>query len=701
MKKILYLLALVLFFVLAYMAYDFYSFTSERNKAVQTKGLETSLHLRKQVNDILTKIATEGERLAQLFGSNDYTPEEIEKIIKNSALSIQEIQGVTACYEPNAFSSSKRLYCPYYDKGSRSYIQVEDSYDYTVIGKGTAWYTGVRDNGAKWVEPYFAKAAQDWYVDYGIPFYFNNGPKKGKIRGTITMSFVCSGFNELVHNMSLGKTGFGVITSPGGTFLAHPTDEYIGTTHIDSIIKKETDPNLAASFESISKGETGSTSFLDKKTGEKILFYFDKIPISDWGVGLLFYKKDLLGDATQLNHRYIKIALVFSAFLLILIAIYFNKDFLDKREIWILSLLASTLLVANIVLIAYLQHNTIQPHPEHESPPITSMAVLNSFVNKQHHRADELKIVKSRPVPTGIYVQRMEFEDSYNLNVGGTIWQKYPSEIADSVKIGFSLPQISPFAEASYIEETYRKKIASKEGEQGYLLVGWDFRVTLRLDFEYSNFPLDKRHISIKILPLDNNDHLVFTPDLMSYNYTNPSKKSGLNKKIKISGSEVLESYFNYSIESYDVNFGYNSKEMFEKVPVLHYNVQLRRMLLNAFITYLIPIAVVLLMLFFLINTTTKSEESQGIIESMAAFAFVLVFSHIDMRKEIVTADLIYIEFFYFATYLLIVWTTFNLLTYAKAKHSIFDFYDNLISKATFFPIFYILILFITLYKFY
>ena len=187
----------------------------------------------------------------------------------------------------------------------------------------------------------------------------------------------------------------------------------------------------------------------------------------------------------------------------------------------------------------------------------------------------------------------------------------------------------------------------------------------------------------------------------MSYNYTNPSKKSGLNKKIKISGSEVLESYFNYSIESYDVNFGYNSKEMFEKVPVLHYNVQLRRMLLNAFITYLIPIAVVLLMLFFLINTTTKSEESQGIIESMAAFAFVLVFSHIDMRKEIVTADLIYIEFFYFATYLLIVWTTFNLLTYAKAKHSIFDFYDNLISKATFFPIFYILILFITLYKFY
>ncbi len=701
MKKILYIVALLLFFVLAYMVYDFVQFSSERNKAVQTKGLETTLNLRKQVNDILTKIAKEGDRLALLFGSNDYTPSEIEKIIKESALSIQEIQGVTACYEPNAFSPSKRLYCPYYDKGSRSYIQVEDSYDYTVIGKGTAWYTGVRDNGAKWVEPYFAKAAQDWYVDYGIPFHYNSGPNKGKIRGTITMSFVCSGFNELVHNMSLGKTGFGVITSTGGTFLAHPTDEYIGTTHIDTIIQREKDTNLAAAFEHISKGETGTTTFSDIKTSEKVLFFFDKIPISDWGVGLLFYKKDLLGDASELNHRYIKISLILSAFFLILLAIYFNKDFLDKREIWILSLLASTLLVINIVLIAYLQHNTIKPHPKNESPPITSMATLNSFIKEQHNRAEELKIPKSRAVPTGIYVQRMEFEDSYNLNVGGTIWQKYPSDLAEKVKIGFTLPQISPFAEASYIEESYRKEIAPKEGEMGYLLVGWDFRVTLRLDFQYSNFPLDKRHISIEILPLDNNDHLSFTPDLMSYNYTNPSKKSGLNKKIKISGSEVLESYFNYSIESYDANFGYNSKEMFEKVPVLHYNVQLRRMLLNAFVTYLIPIAVVLLMLFFLINTTTKSEESQGIIESMAAFAFVLVFSHIDMRKEIVTADLIYIEFFYFATYLLIVWTTFNLLTYSKAKGSIFDYYDNLISKALFFPIFYTLILIVTLVKFY
>ena len=700
-KKILYLVAILLFLVLSYMVYDYFAFTKYRNQLAHDKGLETTLDLRKQVNDILSKISAEGGRLAELFGSNEYSAEEIEKIIKESALSIQEIQGVTACYEPDAFSSSQRLYCPYYNKGSRSYIQVEDSYDYSVIGKGTAWYTSVRDNGAKWVEPYFANAAQDWYVDYGIPFYYSSGAKKGKIRGTITMSFVCSGFKNLIHGLSLGKTGYGIITSTGGTFLAHPTNEYIGTVNLDSLIGQEKNQELVGVYQAILEGKTGDVEFYDKTQEDQTLFFYDKIPTSDWGIGLLFYKNDLLGDTTELNRRYIKIALVLSAFFLILLAIYFNKDFLNEREIWVLSVLGSILLLVNIVLIGYLQHSSNQSHSTNKSPPLTDVASLNSFVEQQHARSETLKLPKSIPVPTGIYIQRMEFEDSYNLNVGGTIWQKYPLDFVDKIKVGFRLPQISPFAEASYIEESYRKEIAPKEDENGFLLVGWDFRVTLRLNFKYGNFPLDKRHINIEILPLDNNDHLIFTPDLASYNYTNPSKKSGINNRIEISGSEVLASYFNYSIESYDADFGYGTKEIFEKVPVLHYNVQLRRKLLNAFVTYLIPIFVVLFMMFILIISTSKSVEKQGIIESMAAFAFVLVFSHIDMRKEIVTADLIYIEYFYFATYLLIVISTYNLVTYAKVNSKNFDFNDNQIFKAVFFPIFYILILIVTLVKFY
>lgn len=94
-------------------------------------------------------------------------------------------------------------------------------------------------------------------------------------------------------------------------------------------------------------------------------------------------------------------------------------------------------------------------------------------------------------------------------------------------------------------------------------------------------------------------------------------------------------------------------------------------------------------MVFILLHACTKTAERQGVIESMAAFFFVLIFSHIDLRKEVVTADLIYMEYFYFISYFLLILATFNLITYTKDKSKIFDFNDNQLFKAFFFPIFF------------
>lgn len=701
LKKILYALAIVLIIGVGYHIYDYFAYVSHRNSVVQQKGLETTAELRDQVDKVLLTIVEEGGRLAELFGSNNYTSEEVETMIKGSALSIPEIQGVTACFEPYSFSESQRLYCPYYNKGSQDYLYVGQSYDYTEIKPSTNWYTSVRDEGAKWVEPYFAQGAQDWYIDYGIPFYFNSGPNKGKVRGTITMSFICSGFKDLVHSLSIGKAGYGLITSSKGTFLSHPINEYIGTKTLEDAAQEGIPKELAKAFQQIGNGEVGQVSYVDKVVKDRALFFYDKISTADWGIGLLFYEDDLLGDHQILNRKYIKLSIIMSLLFACILAIYYNKDYLDEKEIWILSGVISLLILGNIFLVGYLQHTSIHSHISEESPPIIDLTSLGSFVNQQHIRSDKLKLERDIPIPTGIYIQRMEFEDSYNLNLGGTLWQKYPMSIVDSVSVGFTFPQMSPFAEASYIEESYRKDIQAKEGEDGYVLVGWEFRVTLRLNLKYADFPFDKRHINIEVVPIDQNDHLIFTPDLSSYSYTNPTQKSGLNKSIEISGSEVLESYFNYSLETYDADFGYGNKGLFEEVPVMHFNIYLRRILLNAFITYLIPIFVTLVMVFILLHACGKTEERQGIIESMAAFFFVLIFSHIDLRKEIVTADLIYMEYFYFLAYFMLVFATFNLITYSKDKSAIFDYNDNQLFKAAFFPIFLFALLVVTLFKFY
>lgn len=665
------------------------------------KAQTTTNALKDNVESLLENIETAGQALGTSFGNNDFSKKDIKEIIKKAALDFPEIRGVTACYEPDAFSAETRLFCPYYDKGNQSYVFVEDSYDYTIKGSGTAWYTGVIENGPTWADPYYGAASGAWYVDYGVPFYYVSGPKKGQVRGMIGFSIEVGDFKNLIHSISVGKTGYAFITAKNDTFITHPISDYIGTKSLDDLIETELNPELVKAYQAIKTDATGHVEFIDKASDKASLFYYDTIPIADFGLGLFFTKSNLSGSQITLNRRYIKLALTFSFFLVIMIALYFGRDDLDHREIEILSILTSALLFANIFLIGTLQHGLSESLGESESPPIIDTASLGSFLDQQNEKADRLKLDKMTPVPVGIFIERMEFQDSYNVNLGGTVWQRYPLDLAEHASIGFRFPQMSPFAEAAYIEESYRETITPKEGEDGYLLVGWDFRVTLRLNLKYTNFPFDKRHLDIEIAPLSATDHLIFVPDLSSYSFTNPDRKSGLSNKISLSGNRIVESYFNFTTHTYDTSFGYPTQLAFEEVPVLHFNVHLNRKLLNAFVTYLIPIFVCLSLIYILIFASTKTNDRQGIIESMAAFFFVLIFSHIDLRKDIVTADLIFIEYFYFITYLMIVLSTLNLVVYTKDKSNIFDYNDNQIYRTVYFPLFFTLVLIVMLSKFY
>ena len=700
-KSLLYSLAVLLLTILGFQVAEYFTYQANQNKIALTKAQITTNTLRGEIEDLLQKIENEGQALGKIFAENEYSTEDVKELIRKSALDFPEIQGITACYEPYALSEEVNLFCPYYNKSTQSYVFIEDSYDYTVKGSRTAWYTDIVEKGAAWINPYYGTAVKAWYLDYGVPFYYQSGPKKGQVRGIIDFSLEMGDFKNIVHSISVGKTGYAFITAENGAFITHPLSDHIGTKTLDEWAENETSPDLIAAYNAIKSGGKGYVEFIDEVTGKPSLFFYDHISISDYGLGLFFTKKDLTGDQTALNRRIIRMALIFSIFLVIMIALYFGRDNLDRGEIEFLSFVTSLLLFANIYLIGLLQHGLQASLNVNNSPPIVDLTSLGSFIDKQDEKASRLNIPKSTPVPTGIFIERMEFEDSYNINLGGTVWQRYPLDIAETVKVGFRFPQMSPFAEAAYIEESYRDVIEPKEGAEGYLLVGWDFRVTLRLNLEYADFPFDKRHLDIEITPLSATDGLIFVPDLSGYSFTNPDRKSGMSKDIELSGNHIVETYFNFTTHTIDASFGYPSHIAFEDITVLHYNVRLNRKLLNAFVTYLIPIFVTLSMMYILILASNKSGDRQGIIESMAAFFFVLIFSHIDLRKNIVTADLIFIEYFYFITYLMIVLSTLNLITYTKDKTQLFDYNENQIFRAVYFPVFLSLVLIVMFYKFY
>ena len=700
-KKALMILGGVLIALFVFQIAEYKSFKTDIDDSVIEKGETTTALFKSEIENLLERVETEGAALGKLFGEKEFTEDEIKDLIRKTSLEFEEIRGVTACYEPYAFAKDTKLFCPYYNKSSGDYLMIEDSYDYTVKGPGTAWYTSVVEQGQKWVDPYYGSGAQEWFIDYGVPFYYSDGPKKGQVRGIIDFSLEVGDFKRLVQRLSVGKTGYTYISSANETFISHPDEGFIGLKNLEAMIAQSEFPNERLGFEAMRGGSAGHLSYWDAASEDEILFFHDQIETSGWGLGLAFFRNDLINAQKPTHRRFINMSLTLSLIFVIGLALYFGRDYLDRQEIEVLSLIAGVLLFANVFLVGALQHSLKAEIADNESPPIVANSALDAFIAQQNQRAETLKIDPPTPIPTGIYVERMDFEDSYNVNIGGLVWQKYPESLVDDVEVGFRFPQMSPFAEASFIEESYREVIAGKEGVEGYVLVGSEFRVTLRLNLEYKDYPFDKRHLDIRLSPMSRMDNILLVPDLAGYAATGRSKKSGISPDIKLTGNEIVETYFNFSIDDYATDFGFNRSGLKQHVPALHFNVHQKRLLINAFVTYLIPILVSLCLIYILILACRKTEERQGIIESMAAFFFVLIFSHIDLRKDIETADLIFMEYFYFATYLMIILSTFNLISYTKSQTSLFDFNDNQIYRAIYFPIFLTILFIVMLIKFY
>ena len=186
-KPLLYSLALIALIAFGFQLVGYFTYKGKQNDIALSKAQATTLALKNNVENLLENIEAAGQTLGASFGNTEFSKEEIMEEIKKASLDFPEIRGVTACYEPDGFSKKTRLFCPYYDKGNQSYVFVEDAYDYTVKGSGTAWYTGVIENGATWADPYYGAASGAWYVDYGVPFYYMSGPKRAKFAAWLVL----------------------------------------------------------------------------------------------------------------------------------------------------------------------------------------------------------------------------------------------------------------------------------------------------------------------------------------------------------------------------------------------------------------------------------------------------------------------------------------------------------------------------------
>jgi hypothetical protein len=315
-------------------------------------------------------------------------------------------------------------------------------------------------------------------------------------------------------------------------------------------------------------------------------------------------------------------------------------------------------------------------------------------------------------VPTGVFIQSLEFSSANNVTMTGYIWQKYDLEKTGKRSVdkqgGFKQGVIFPEAVSGDIEEVYRIKNKQNKEE----LVGWYFEMVLRQPFEFRLYPFDHKNVWLRIWAADFERQVVLIPDIDSYPFLNPLKLPGVEWKenFVLNGWTLVNSFFEYKRTPYNSTFGMDTDPKGEHIPELYFTINLERNFIDAFVTNLVPLIVVLFMLLATLMMVTRNPDKANtfganpfaILGASSALFFVVLIAHIQLRTQFAVPEIMYLEYFYFVMYVAILTVTVcAFLIISDVKSKLMHLKDGLLPKVLFLPAILLMIYVITFVVFY
>jgi hypothetical protein len=554
-----------------------------------------------------------------------------------------------------------------------------------LFGIGVAFVPYINNPQMRQLSPYYVnrerggQPKQNLLQVFTVPItYFDPIKQSEMITGVVFIDYLSSNIKSLMNSLKLGRTGYGFILSEKGIFIAHPIDDYVKNQQtIFNLADSYHDDALRRLAEKAINGESGVIDYTDQVTGQYAWIFYQFIPSTHWSMGVVFFK-DIL-ETTSLRRQLIWICIATIVFLILLSTILFRADKGDRTSLWKVVSFATILLIAGIGFLWYITQ-TAPFHKEAGSTMIVDKVGLQQFLSTQ-------QTPSSFYVPTGVFIESIEFGGTNNVNFSGYIWQKYTDGIHKGLSRGFILPE----AKSTKIVETYYLKENNTE------VIGWHFQATVRHQFDYTKYPFDKRELNLRISHKDFDKNVILTPDLEAYGVTNPTACPGIKRQIVLSGWLALKSFFNYHSHNEDTNLGIDDYVGHSNFSHLHFTILLKREFLEPFINNVLPLVIASSILFalqmWLGKTTTFLRTLNGLF-------FALLLAHIRLRGVITTPEIIYIEWFYLVIYcsILIIIISYFLFEY---KVNIGYYRKGLIPKLLFWPIILVSSFVITVVIFY
>ena len=608
------------------------------------------------------------------------------------------IDGLFVAYEGYKFSETTEFFAPLFMKSGDGHELVFIEYDYTV----NDWFKKPLAEGAVWVEPFFGKKSGNILIQYGVPIY----DLQQEPIGIVAINFSPRELQKIVSaSLPSGESGYGFILSNKGTYIHHPIAHRVQDQQniADLAELKDVAPKVL-------RGEDVMVETRDPVAKQKSRIFFESVPSSGWIAGIHFFDERAANDYRRESIRQIWLIIGTSSFLVILIILLIEIFQGGVAYYWMVSIATSLIFIASIYFI---WHRTINTPPVEERQEndlmIANESILKHFIEQQNSVAEKTKQI-SHYVPTGVFVQQIQFETTYNVMVSGYIWQTYSKSDSvysdgEPISRGFIFAETEPNAEVLDIEEAYRKDLGDRE------VIGWYFRVSVRENFDYRLYPFDQQKVWLRLWHKDFLKRVVLIPDLASYKITNPVSLPGLEENFVLPNWNLRASYFDYKFNTYNATFGLESEFGGETRPELYFNIVIQRRFLSPFITNIVPLIVVSIIVFTVMMSAKRSatDDEQlgysgfGVVELCAAFFFIVIISQIEIRDSLQVSDIIYLDYFFFLIYLLLLSISINSILFTRSASNIkfIAYEENLYPKLIYWPLLLGILLIITRIVFY
>ncbi len=302
-------------------------------------------------------------------------------------------------------------------------------------------------------------------------------------------------------------------------------------------------------------------------------------------------------------------------------------------------------------------------------------------------------------VPTGVYIQSLEFLSANNVQVTGYVWQTYDASIPAEVTRGFVLPEA--------VEEAYESVEAYRQANEGGETIGWYFDAILRQQFDYRNYPFDHQDVWVRLWHADLGGEVILVPDFSDYTDIDPLALPGLMEGFVYEGWHPEYTAFSIDFATFNTSFGLDRPVIPDSVPELFYNVGIRRNVVAPLLDHILALSVVAILLYATARLTTMDEEHQrrrgisvfDVLGYCAALMFIVILAHTGIRGSVSPDQIAYLEMFPFLLYTAILLVAMNAILLASAAPPrVLAYQDNIVARLLYWPLLLGALLVITLF---